>query len=232
MAWLCVALAFLGFVPTYWIPMFRGTLDVRPLAHVHALIYYGWMLLFLRQTQLAAAGNFARHREWGVAGVALASAMVCTGIAMAIGSIKYFEALGHGPAARAFSVLPVTAMVLFGGLVAAALIHVRQPEWHKRFMLVATVSILQAAVARWFAVALAPPGPPQPPPIFVSIPPGIVVDLILVGAMLYDKKTRGSVHPAYWIGGGVVLFMQLIRIPLGPSSAWMSLTNWLVALSP
>ena len=41
MAAVCLAVGFVGFLPTYWMPLFRGTLDLPPLPHLHALFFYG-----------------------------------------------------------------------------------------------------------------------------------------------------------------------------------------------
>src|SRR5215213_2718166 len=87
MAAACVAVAFVGFAPTYWIPIARGTLDVAPITHVHAVFFYGWTLLFLRQTWLAANGEVRRHQALGVAGVALATGICFVGAAMAVSSL-------------------------------------------------------------------------------------------------------------------------------------------------
>ena len=50
----CVAVAVIGFAPTYWLPLLRGTLHVSPIFHVHAAVFYSWTLLFLLQSWLAA----------------------------------------------------------------------------------------------------------------------------------------------------------------------------------
>ena len=50
----CLAVAVIGFAPTYWLPLLRGTLDVRPIFHVHAAVFYGWTLLFTAQAYLVA----------------------------------------------------------------------------------------------------------------------------------------------------------------------------------
>ena len=63
-----VAIAVIGFAPTYWVPMARGTLSVPPIVHIHGLLFFGWTLLFWAQTSLAAGGRLARHRELGAAG--------------------------------------------------------------------------------------------------------------------------------------------------------------------
>ena len=62
MAAACFAIGVIGFAPTYWLPLLGGTLNVAPLAHVHAVFFYGWLLLFVRQSSLAAAGQYVRHR--------------------------------------------------------------------------------------------------------------------------------------------------------------------------
>jgi hypothetical protein len=123
---------------------------------------------------------------------------------MAIVGIRRSEAAGFGDAARAFSIVSLSAVALFGALVAIAVANVKKPEIHKRVMLVATVSMMQAAVGRWFVLFLAPLPPgvlASPPPVFVSVMPGLVSDLLIVAAMIHDRRTRGHVHPAYWIAG-------------------------------
>ncbi len=237
MAATCLTVGVIGFAPTYWVPMARRTLDVPPLTHLHALFFYGWLVLFLRQTTLAASGRLTRHRELGVAGVALATGMCFVGLGMAIGSLKRLEAAGAGDAARAFSIVSFSAVALFAALFAAAIVNVKRSEVHKRLMLVATVSMLQAGIGRWFLLflaprAVAPSGPPAVPPVFVSIFPGLVTDLLIVAAMVHDRRTRGRVHPVYWYAGALVLAVQVLRAPISTTSAWINVTHWLIALSP
>ena len=88
MAGICVAVAVISFAPTYWIPMARGTLDVPPITHLHALFFYGWTLFFLRQASLAASGSLTRHREHGVLGIAVATGMCFIGLGITISSLK------------------------------------------------------------------------------------------------------------------------------------------------
>ena len=159
MAAACMAVALLGFAPTYWIPMMQGTLNVSPITHLHGLFFYGWTGLYLTQAWLVRERRLTRHRELGVIGVSLATGMCFVGLAAAIGTLKKFEPTATAEAARAFSIVPVTGIVFFAVLVTVASAKVRQPDVHKRLLLVATVSLLNAAVGRWFAVFLAPPVP-------------------------------------------------------------------------
>ncbi len=238
MAATCFAVGVIGFLPTYWVPMAQGTLDVAPITHLHALFFYGWLVLLVRQTSLAASGRLARHRELGIVGVALATGMCFVGLGMAINSLKRLEAAGAGDPARAFAIVPVSAIALFAVLFALAIVNVKKPEVHKRLMLVATISMLQAGVGRWFLFFLAPPppaafaGPPAVPPVLVTVMPGLVVDLLIVVAMIHDRRARGRVHPVYWWAGAAVLAVQILRVPLSTTSAWIHVTSWLLAVSP
>ena len=190
----------------------------------------------MKQTSLASSGAVARHRELGIAGVALATGMFFVGTGMALSSIRRSEAAGFGDAALAFSAVSLTGIVLFAVLFGIAIANVKKPEIHKRLILVATVSILQAAVGRWFLLFLAPPLPPggqaSPPPVIVSVIPALVVDLLIVAAMIHDARTRGSVHRVYWIAGGALLAVQLLRVPLSTSHVWTVIAQWLLTLAP
>lgn len=235
MAAACIAVAVIGFAPTYWLPMARGTLNVQPIFHAHAAVFYGWTLLFLAQAWLAANRKLTRHREWGVFGVALATTMCFVGMAAAIASLKEATADGFGDAARAFSILPVSGVVFFAVLFTIALLYVRKPETHRRLMVVATVSLLQAAVGRWVLILLAPVpldgGPVSPPPVFVTVLPGLLSDLLIVAGMIHDRRTLGRVHPVYWVAGGALVGLQILRVPLSATPAWTQVADWLLAVS-
>jgi hypothetical protein len=238
MAAACLAVAVIGFAPTYWIPLLSGRLAVSPITHLHALFFYGWLALLFMQTSLVAAGRLTRHREMGVLGVAIATGMCFVGLGVAINSLKSAMADGFEGAARAFAVVPVSAIALFAVLFAIAIAKTKKPDVHKRLILVATISLLQAAVGRVFFFFLAPPtaegvvGSLGPPPVSVTVVPGLVADLLIVAAMIRDLRTIGRVHPTYWISGAVVLAVQVLRVPLGTTSAWTQITTWLLALAP
>lgn len=228
MASAMVAVAVIGFAPTYWVPMSRGTLVVTPLVHAHALLFFGWMLLFWTQTWLAAHGRLGRHRELGVAGVILACAMCIVGVATAASSLERAAAAGFGAAGRAFSVVSFTAVLFFAVVVAVAVLNVRTSATHKRLMLVATASLLQAGVGRWFALFLRPPDAVGPPLVIATVSAGLATDLLIVAAMIHDRRTRGRVHRAYWIAGTALVALQVLRVPLSTTPFWTRFTESIV----
>jgi len=80
-------------------------------------------------------------------------------------------------------------------------------------MLVASICMLQAAVDRIYCL------------LVVGGKPGVV--LLVAPAMVYDWRTRARPHLDYLIAGAVLLFVQLIRVPLGPLPQWLEFTHFL-----
>jgi hypothetical protein len=198
------ALAIGGFWPTYWGPVTAGSLVAgAPVLHIHGLLFTAWPLFFLTQAWLAAQGRFRQHRALGVAGGVLALTMVITGVWVTGYSINAQSALGYPEQARIFSIASFSKLVFFAVCVAIALAYVRRPGIHKRMMVLATVALMQTALARIFFVLFAPDGSPQrpglgePPSLLVSVPTSVVTDLILVAIALYDWRAHGRLHPAY-----------------------------------
>ncbi len=230
----CVAVAFLGFTPTYFAPLTRGTFAAHPIIHIHGMVFFSWTLFFTYQSWLVASGKPMRHRDVGLIGISLATAMTFLGLLAAISSANRAAAAGQFEAAKDFMIVPVSGIVMFAILFACAIYYSRRIEIHKRLMLMATSSILDAAVARWFLTFLAPPLPPgvtvAVPPVGVALPPAFIVDLIIVAGMVYDWRTRGKPHPVYFIAGGAVLVQQILRLPLSTTPAWDDIAAWLMGV--
>jgi len=230
----CLAVAVLGFMPSYFVPMAKGTFHGEPILHVHGLIMFSWVLFFFIQTLLVARGKVLAHRTWGVLGVSIYTAMVF--LTMAIVSLRIAQASLPGQPAglahdmRAFEWLSVGGTLIGIPTFVLGIVYVKRPEIHKRLMLLLTIGLLGAPIARWFLFFLAPhvdatvlpAGLPHvsTPPVFVGIPPALVADLLLVVAIVYDWRTRGRPHPVYLWGGGAGLLFLATLVPVAESPAW------------
>jgi hypothetical protein len=231
MALACTAVAFLGFAPTYWLPLASGSFSSSPVVHFHGMLFFAWTLYFAFQTWLAASGRTAWHRSLGLIGVSLATAMTIFGFLVAVNAMKRSAAIGQTDAGIAFVIVPLSGIAFFAVIVALAIAARTRPETHKRLMLLAGISLLDAAVARWFLTFLAPPGPPGPPPVIVTIPPAFVAYLLLVAAMIFDWRTRGRPHQVYVIGGAVLIAVKLLNLPISTSHAWHSIAGGILAMA-
>jgi len=152
-------------------------------------------------------------------GAAVAAAMVVVGTLTAINGL----ARGAGPPGippRQFLAIPLFDMVVFAALVTAGIRARRDPQTHKRLMLLATIGILAAAIARW-PLAIMQTGPIA----FFGIN-----DLFLLPLLAFDLATRGRVHRATLVGALVILISQPLRLAISGTGAWLWFADLAVSL--
>jgi len=214
MAIVILAIVFVGFMRTFYLASHFGRPALDPLRVVHGTAFTSWVLLFAVQTSLIAAGRRNLHRKFGYAGAVLAALMVPLGLALAISSARAGHSAPGIPPLR-FLIIPVFDMLVFAPLVAAAVWFRNQSALHKRLMLIATVSLVPAAMAR----VTGTPGAGGPP-VFFGLP-----DLLLLAGVIYDRRTLGRVHPAYSWGASFVVASQVVRLGLMQSPLWLAVAT-------
>jgi hypothetical protein len=248
--WTGVAIAVIalaGFAPTFWIPLAQGVPERLPLVAIHGAFCYAWIAFLIWQAWLARSGQMVRHRDMGLVGASLATALVLSGIMVTVlGSRRVIAQAGYVEQQEAFMIVVLSELAGFTGFLIAALVNLRRPEWHKRFMIAATAAVLPSPVARLIVVYIVLGGhmpslhgnvgfagfPPGPPP---SVPGGTVPDLItteffIVAGIIHDWRKRGGVHPAWWWAGGVFLAYGVLKAPLSGTALWHGVARWLLAL--
>lgn len=214
---LIAATVFAGFAPTYFLKSYFGSPPLIPLLHLHGLVFSSWIVLLLTQTTLVAANRTDIHRRLGIAGGVIAATMVVVGTMTAITRASQGAAPPGGPPPLVFLAIPLFDMLVFSSLVSAGFYFRRRPDVHKRLMLLATISILTAAIARLpFEVLKAGP------PAFFGL-----TDLFIVACVLYDLITRRRLHRATMWGGPLIILSQPLRLVISGTSAWMAFATWL-----
>lgn len=202
-----------GFGPSYY--MSRPALP--PLVHLHALVFTAWVLLFVVQVSLAAGRRIELHRQLGIAGAVLAALLVALGLAASLAAAR--RNFPAGPAWESWVLaLRLGDMLVFASLVAAGIHFRREPETHKRLMLLATANLLDAAFARW-------------PFDFAQTRAGYFggIDLIIAASVVHDLVSRRRVHPANLVGGLWIVASQAFRVKvLDGHPLWLALTRALV----
>jgi hypothetical protein len=238
MAASCLAIAVLGFMPTYFVPLAHGTFRAEPIVHLHGVILFSWVVYFFTQSWLVAQGRTPSHRSWGLLGVSIITAM--TFIVTAVVSMRIAQAqlpgqpAGVAHAVRAFAWISISTILFIVPVFILAVVKLRDTETHKRLIVLLTISMLGAPIARWFftfgphgPAPVAVPGLPLAfaPPISVTIAPALVGDLLLVAALVYDWRSRGRPHPVYVVGGAIMLLLQLTVTPVAESGAWQAVAQ-------
>ena len=187
---------------------------LSPMAVVHATLFSGWIVLFLVQAVLASTGHTRVHRRLGIAAVLLAAIMIITAPSLAVGLAKRGLPAGDP---LVFMLLMLGDLFGFAAFAAAGIYYRRRPETHKRFMLLATMSLLPPGLSRW-PIAVGHPGP--------------VIMLALAGflaaAPIHDLWVRRRVHPVSLWGGVALLVSVPARIAVAQTALWHHMARWLV----
>jgi hypothetical protein len=208
---------FAGFSRTFFLRPYFQTQPLLPLLIAHGIIFSAWIVLFLTQTTLVATKRTGIHMRLGIAGGLLASLMIVIGMYTAI-----VRAKGPSPIPDvnplAFLTIPLGDMLLFGILVGAALYFRRRSDTHKRLMVLATIAILPAAVAR-LPISFIETGGPL---VFFGLS-----DLFILPLLVFDIITRGRPHRATLVGGALIVISHPLRMVVGGTQAWLAFASWL-----
>lgn len=219
MALLVLATVFAGFAPTYYLAgVFHAPLP-STIIHIHGAVFSCWVLLLIAQTSLVSAGRVDIHRRLGIAGFFLACLMVVVGVLAATDAlVRNFP---PGRDAKAFFIVPITDMVVFPILIFLAFRARFNPPKHKRLILVATVALMTAPIAR------------LPFPLIHRIPPRahLASYIFLLLLVTYDLFSLRRVHRATLWASGFLVFMQQISAPIARTATWHAFASWVQNLA-
>jgi hypothetical protein len=192
----------------------------EPYFLLHGMFAAAWFVALIAQSSLVTAGRVDLHRRSGVISVGLAAAVILTGIAAAVIAARrpggFIDIEAPPPV---FLAIPLLGLVPYAALVALAYVRRRDAQAHKRLMVLASLSIISAAVIRWpFEVMFAPS----------PVPGYAVYDLAALAFLLplvaWDLTTLRRIHP-------VTLFGSLALIAWVPIIGFVSQTGWWYAFA-
>lgn len=178
---------------------------------IHGLFALAWMILLALQAWLARARRTPVHRRIGPWAFAVAAGL-------ALSTLYVFYAGFNGFAAMSPEVLTNRLLLpVFAGFTLLAWVHRKQPERHKRFLLLGTLALFSPIVSRAFGRFFWPiypdPNAAEADLAFAAFFFG-TWGLLLASLWAYDLLTTRRVHPATVVGtviiAGVVLGVDLL----------------------
>jgi hypothetical protein len=122
-----------------------------------------------------------------------------------------------------FYAVPFFAIQGFAVLVALAVLWRNRPETHKRLMLLASIVLVEAAVAR---IELAPIAAGAPFSFFVG------GDLLILAGIAYDQLSRGRIHRVWIWGGSAVVASQIGKLLVAQTAPWQGFAHAVAGLWP
>lgn len=219
LALLAIAIAFVGFWRTYFGPLLAGVVDRPAIIHFHAIVYVGWLAIFLTQVALAATGRIAAHMRLGRIAIGYGVLVIAVGLLATFGMFVLRVRAGEVAEAQGRLAGPLLDMLVFAPMFAAAIYYRRRPELHKRLMIVATTALLIAAAGR-----IPFPADLRGPLVH------LVWTLPILVAMAHDYWRQRQVHAVYVLGL-VVLVLEgpITRGLIRRSEEWADFTARLAA---
>jgi hypothetical protein len=218
MAGAVIVTVFAGFAPTFYLRgSFAQTRPMSVLLHVHGVVFSAWVSFFLIQTLLIARGSRRLHQRLGWIGAGIAAAMVILVTAAMVEQLRRVNGFPPPPLALALSLFDI---IVFAALVGAALYYRKRPDWHKRFMLSATIILLGAPMFR-FIIRLIGTGDMAR----VSIVSTLLVDAFFLPCFAYDLLTRRRIHPAYVVALVLIVLDQIAQATVVTWTPWINFSN-------
>lgn len=216
-----LAAVFIGFSTTYIGPMAGGRFSAPVVVHLHGALALTWVAGFVIQTLLVRSGQSRLHRQVGVVGLPLAAAILISGLGTAIWAME--RDLATIPTAPATLIGTLSSLSIFALFVGFAIVKRRQPDWHKRLMLLATIVVLWPAFFRFRHLM---PGVPRPD-IWLAL---VLADLPILAAAVRDRWLYGRVHPVWAVFGPILVAEQALEIFIFDHPGWLALGRSLHAL--
>lgn len=215
MASAVIVTVFAGFAPTFYLrSSFTQDRPMSFLLHVHGIVFSAWVTVFLVQTLLIARRSRRLHRRLGWIAAGIAATMVVLVVAAMVEQLRRVGGFPPPPLALALSAFDIS---VFAILVGAAIYCRNRPDWHKRFMLSATILLLGAPMFRIVIHYIGIADMAK-----VGIISTLLVDAFFLPCLAYDLVTRRRIHPAYFVALVLIALDQIVQTSVVSWRPWIS----------
>lgn len=181
--------------------MGRSTFASPLLVHAHAVVFMGWVVLFVLQATFATTGRMALHRVLGWLATGWMAAMLVLGTAVTVAMVRR----GQTPfffRPQQFLVFDPATLVTFVGLTGAAIALRRRTDWHRRLHVCGMAMLLEPGIGRLLPMPLLVPLAWE-----ATLAGSLIVPAI---GMVIDWRRSGRVHPAWAFGIGAMALCLVV----------------------
>lgn len=176
----------------------RSSFDAPLLVHAHAVVFMGWLAIFLAQNLLIATGQVRWHRPLGWLATVWLAPMLILGWLVTEAMVRRGEVPFFFRPLQ-FLIFDPLSLITFVGLTIAAVVLRRSTDWHRRLHYSAMAILLGAAVGRLLPMPLLVP--------WAWEATTVVTLLFPVIGMIVDLRKARRIHPAWFWGLGVQVAM-------------------------
>jgi hypothetical protein len=191
--------------------MGRSTFASPIRVHLHAVLFMGWVAIYLIQNILVVMGRNDLHRILGWVAAAWMVAMVVSAFVVTVaivrnGTVPFFIQPLH------FLIFDFVAISTFAALTGAAILLRRRTEWHRRLHFCGMTILIGPAFGRLLPMPMLQP--------WAWEAQFAAALLFPIAGLLADVRRGGRVHPAWTWGiaallGSFALTQAVTYSPVG-----------------
>lgn len=203
MAVALIAIAFIGFAPTFFLKAFFDTPDLPWYLAAHGAMLSAWFGLFLIQTVLVRTGRIAIHRKIGLYVPYAGAFVVLTTLVLILAAQSIGEARGitrQNPI-EVLVLGDLAALTAFASFLFVGLKARHNTAVHSRAMLLAAIALVIPAITRLARFSFFGDLGPPLIPAFLAAP--------VLALWLHDWIKDGHIHRvSLW--GGILMFAGIM----------------------
>lgn len=191
--------------------------------HLHAVVFMGWVGLFMTQVWLACTGRVHLHRRLGWIGAVLVP------ILLGVGAATLFRMMRHAAVPpfwtyAYFLTMNMVALVAFALLTTAAIRLRRDTRWHRRLMFCGMAALAITPVNRLLPDAVLAE--------HMSLVSAAVILLFPLAGIAADWRRERRIHPAWLWGLSILIVAGLTTELVGRSQVAGAAVRLITADSP
>lgn len=215
------ALVFLGFAPSFYLhnlfsyPRPNPTLTATIVAH--GTLFTLWMLAFIVQTQLVAAGRRDIHMKLGLASFVMALAILPLMYLVSVWEVARNNAPPFTDPLN-WTIVPLATIPAYAIMLWVGWTRRREAQVHKRAMLCAALMLMHPAIGRL---------PLGPPLLAVFALTGTLSVATFVPLILWDRRTLGRIHPISLLGVTLAALSLAVQVAFMATGSWATIARHL-----
>jgi len=145
----------LGFAPTFYLAPAFGNPSLPSYLYVHGIIITSWFIWFVMQSALIERKRFARHIVLGKVGIGIAILIIPGGLLATFNFLSHLTEMGVDISENAGLWSAIIwrnfgDLTFFSLFFTLAIYYRRKVNFHKRYILFASLAIVGPAVARLY----------------------------------------------------------------------------------
>jgi hypothetical protein len=220
MSLLLLATVLVGFAKSYFLAGWMRAPLPNKLIHIHAVFFSCWIVLLIAQASFISTKQYDLHRRVGLLGFCLACGMIVVGVMAATDTMTRIKMFGPFDM-RTFYAVPMFDILVFAVLIFFAYRWRHDPAAHKRLILIASITIVDAATGR------------SPLTRITELPHlnNVFTQFYTVLLAAFDMWYLKRIHRVTLVAGLFSVVMLLIAIPVGETRPWMAFANWMLGMA-